>query len=220
MEIFCSRKDTQKRRITFAEMIIHSAEFVASYTNVTKCPKDKKPEFAFIGRSNVGKSSLINMLVERKKLAKVSSTPGKTQTINHFIINEEWYLVDLPGYGYAKISKYQREKWTRFIRAYMKNRENLQCVFLLIDSRLPPQKIDLEFANWLGGIPVPFVIVYTKADKNKPRELKKNIKTFESAMLESWETMPEQFITSSEKQTGRKEVLQFITEVNQAYHES
>lgn len=160
------------------------------------------------------------MLVDRKKLAKVSSTPGKTQTINHFIINENWYLVDLPGYGYAKISKYQREKWTRFIRGYMKNRENLQCVFLLIDSRLPPQKIDLEFANWLGGIPVPFVVVYTKSDKNKAKELNKNIKNFEAAMLESWETMPQQFVTSSEKKTGRHEVLHFIHELNQDFHES
>lgn len=200
-------------------MIIHSAEFVASYTNVEKCPVGNKPEYAFIGRSNVGKSSLINMLVDRKKLAKVSSTPGKTQTINHFDINEQWYLVDLPGYGYAKISKYQREKWTRFIRAYMKRRENLQCVFLLIDSRLKPQKIDLEFANWLGSIPVPFVIVYTKADKNKARELKKNVKNFEAAMLESWEDMPQQFVTSAEKKDGRQEVLQFIHELNQVFNE-
>jgi len=201
-------------------MIIHSADFVASYTNVEKCPKDNKPEYAFIGRSNVGKSSLINMLVERKKLAKVSSTPGKTQTINHFIINENWYLVDLPGYGYAKISKYQREKWTRFIRAYMKRRENLQCVFLLIDSRLSPQKIDLEFANWLGAIPVPFVIVYTKSDKNKTRELNKNVKNFENAMLESWESVPQQFVSSSEKKVGRDEVLNFISDLNNEFYEN
>lgn len=201
-------------------MLIHSAEFVASYTNVEKCPEPNKPEYAFIGRSNVGKSSLINMLVERKKLAKVSSTPGKTQTINHFIINENWYLVDLPGYGYAKISKYQREKWTRFIKGYMKRRENLQCVFLLIDSRLKPQKKDLEFANWLGTIPVPFVVVYTKSDKNKPAQLKKNIQTFEAAMLESWEAMPQQFVTSSEKKQGREEILQFIYDLNQTFHEN
>jgi len=218
MEIFAYPK-IPKTKDYFCVMLIHSADFVASYTNVEKCPQPTKPEYAFIGRSNVGKSSLINMLVERKKLAKVSSTPGKTQTINHFIINEQWYLVDLPGYGYAKISKYQREKWTRFIRGYMKRRENLQCVFLLIDSRLKPQKNDLEFANWLGGIPVPFVIVYTKADKNKASELKKNTQTFEKAMLESWETMPQQFITSSEKKLGRDEILHFINDLNQSFYD-
>ncbi|MEZ4885467.1 MAG: ribosome biogenesis GTP-binding protein YihA/YsxC [Chitinophagales bacterium] len=193
-------------------MLIKSAEYLASSVSVSKCPEPTLPEYAFIGRSNVGKSSLINMLTERNKLAKVSNTPGKTQTINHFIINDEWYLVDLPGYGYAKISKVQRKKWEQFIRNYLQKRMNLQCVFLLIDSRIPPQPIDLEFANWLGEMMIPFVIVFTKTDDRKYKP--ENVEVFRAQFLETWEEMPQHFLTSARKKTGREDVLGFIEEVN------
>ena len=157
------------------------------------------------------------MLTERNKLAKVSHTPGKTQTINHFIINENWYLVDLPGYGYAKISKIQRRKWEQFIRNYLQKRMNLQCVFLLIDSRIPPQKIDLEFANWLGEMMIPFVFIFTKTDDRKYKP--QNIEVFRNALLETWEEMPQHFLTSSKKKRGRKEVLSFIEGINEQFEE-
>ncbi len=193
-------------------MIIKSAKYLISSVSVNKCPEPTLPEYAFIGRSNVGKSSLINMLTGRNKLAKVSNTPGKTQTINHFIINDNWYLVDLPGYGYAKISKAQRRKWEQFIRNYLQKRTNLQCIFLLIDARIPPQKIDLEFANWLGEMMIPFVFVFTKSDDRKYKP--ENIEVFKNALLETWEEMPQHFITSSKNKSGRDEVLGFIREVN------
>ncbi|MGB0932154.1 MAG: ribosome biogenesis GTP-binding protein YihA/YsxC [Chitinophagales bacterium] len=193
-------------------MIVNTAEFVGCFVSTTACPKPILPEYAFIGRSNVGKSSLINMLTERNKLAKVSNTPGKTQTINHFIINDNWYLVDLPGYGYAKRSKAQRKKWEQFIRNYLQKRSNLQCVCLLIDSRIPPQKVDLEFADWLGEMMIPFVIMFTKTDDRKYKP--ENIEVFREKFLETWHDMPQHFLTSAKKKIGRDEVLGFIDEVN------
>lgn len=191
-------------------MEITDAEFIISNTQVTRCPSPDKPEFAFIGRSNVGKSSLINMLTLRKNLAKTSSTPGKTQTINHFLINKKWYLVDLPGYGYATASKSVKAGWSEMIESYFKNRENLYCTFILIDSRLDPQKKDIEFINWLGGLGVPIAIVLTKIDKIKQSELAKSRKKFEARLLNDWEELPPVFITSSEKKTGRDHLLDFI----------
>lgn len=196
-------------------MLIKSADFVGCFVSVTKCPEPILPEYAFIGRSNVGKSSLINMLSERNKLAKVSNTPGKTQTINHFVINNDWYLVDLPGYGYAKRSKQQRLKWEQFIRNYLQKRPNLQCVCLLIDSRIPPQRNDLEFADWLGEMMIPFVLIFTKTDDRKYKP--ENIDVFREKFLETWEEMPQHFLTSSKKKTGRDDVLGFIEEVNKNF---
>ncbi|MCX8492154.1 MAG: ribosome biogenesis GTP-binding protein YihA/YsxC [Cyclobacteriaceae bacterium] len=191
-------------------MIIKSAEFVISNTDYQKCPEATRPEFAFIGRSNVGKSSLINMLVEQKKLAKVSGTPGKTQTINHFIINQKWFLVDLPGYGYAKLSKEDRWNFGKMIESFLRNRQNLFCTFILIDSRLPLQNIDLDFINWMGKHKLPIALVLTKTDKLKQSELGKSKFNIESALLKSWEELPPLFITSSEKKSGRDKLLSFI----------
>ncbi len=196
-------------------MNITSANFIGSFVKLSQCPAPTLPEYAFIGRSNVGKSSLINMLTGRKSLAKVSVTPGKTQTINHFIINDKWYLVDLPGYGYAKVSKTQRRTWEQFIQNYLVKRDNLQCVFLLIDSRIPPQQSDLEFANWLGERLIPFVIVFTKIDDKKYQP--KNIEVFKAAMLQTWENLPEMLLTSAEKKKGKDELLDFIEEVNKKF---
>jgi len=188
-----------------------------SLTNITDCPAPVKPEFAFIGRSNVGKSSIINSITERNNLARISNNPGKTQTINYFLINDAWYLVDLPGYGYAKVSKSQRRNFERFIRSYLTKRENLQCVFLLIDSRINPQKIDIDFANWMGEAHLPFVIVFTKSDKNKPEELTENIEKIQKAFLKHWETLPQTFVTSATKDIGREDILGFINEINQSF---
>jgi len=196
-------------------MIIRSAEFVASNTEPAKCPAPNKPEYAFIGRSNVGKSSLINRLVAKKKLAKTSSTPGKTQLINHFIINEQWFLVDLPGYGYAKKAKTERSKWAGFIEKYILLRENLICMFVLLDSRHPLQKIDEEFLTWLGENGIPFSIVYTKADKLGKNQVQSNIAVIERDLMKTWETLPSRFLTSAETGTGREEILAFIEECNQ-----
>lgn len=195
-------------------MKITSAEFISSAVEVKKCPEPDKPEYAFLGRSNVGKSSLINMLTSKKGLAKTSSTPGKTQLINHFLINNEWYLVDLPGYGYAKVSKSQREKWSKFIHTYLNKRENLMCLFLLIDSRIPFQKIDAEMIQWLGSNGIPFCLVYTKGDKISGRELQKNVKTMKDELKKSWETLPVIFYTSSIDKSGKEEILQYIDEIN------
>ena len=178
------------------------------------CPKDTKPEYAFIGRSNVGKSSLINMLARNKKLAKTSATPGKTLLINHFIINKEWYLVDLPGYGYAKRSKKEIAKLDQMIRGYILEREQLVNVFVLVDVRLEPQAIDLEFINWLGLSGIPFSIVFTKADKLTNAKVRANVAAYEKKMLETWEEMPPYFITSSEKREGRDELLNYIEQIN------
>lgn len=198
-------------------MIIKSATFVVSNTKVSALPVPNMPEYAFIGRSNVGKSSLINMLVNQQGLAKTSQRPGKTQLINHFLINEKWYIVDLPGYGYAKVSKTSREKWEKFIRNYLTKRENLQCVFVLIDSRLEPQKIDLEFCSWLGECQIPFALVYTKADKQSGPKTDQNVAKFNKALLGWFEEVPPFFITSSEKGQGRDQVLGFVHDVNQDF---
>lgn len=194
-------------------MIIKTADYISSFVEWEKCPDSKLPEYAFIGRSNVGKSSLINMVTGRNKLAKVSNTPGKTQCINFFLINENWHLVDLPGYGYAKVSKKEREKWMLMTKAYMSNRTQLVCVFQLIDSRIPPQDIDIEFINWMGSKGVPFVIVFTKNDK--PAKNKGNIKAFKNKLKEMWEELPITFVTSSAKNIGQEEILRFIDETNE-----
>lgn len=198
-------------------MIVKSAEFICSNTQISKLPPATKPEYAFIGRSNVGKSSLINMLTGKKGLAKTSQTPGKTQLINHFLINENWYLVDLPGYGYARISKSKKEDWDKYIRNYLEKRENLQCVFILIDSRLEPQKIDLDFCASLGERGIPFVITFTKADKQGKVKTDQNVAKFRKALLSWFEEVPQHFITSAELQTGRDEILNFINEINQKF---
>jgi len=195
-------------------MDITSAVFIGSAVDVKKCPEPVFPEYAFLGRSNVGKSSLINMLTGVKGLAKTSSTPGKTQLINHFLINEKWYLVDLPGYGYAKVSKQMRKSFSTFITGYLNKRENLVCLFLLLDGRIPFQKIDEEMVNWLGKNSVPFVLVYTKADKISNRELQKNVKTMKDALKASWDTLPPVFYTSSKDKTGKKELLSYIGQLN------
>ncbi|HBT86840.1 MAG: ribosome biogenesis GTP-binding protein YihA/YsxC [Fermentimonas sp.] len=195
-------------------MIIKSAEFIVSNSEHSKCPQDGKPEYAFIGRSNVGKSSLINMLTNRKGLAMTSSTPGKTMLINHFLINEQWYLVDLPGYGYARRGKEGREKIRQIIENYVLEREQLINLFVLVDSRHEPQVIDLEFMEWLGENGIPFSIVFTKADKQGPARLQQNIDNYKEKLLESWEELPPVFITSSEKKQGRDELLSYIGSIN------
>jgi len=196
-------------------MKIRSADFIMSNSNVTKAPKDRMPEYAFIGRSNVGKSSLINMLMERKDLAKISGKPGKTQLINHFKVNEEWFLVDLPGYGYASVSKKKRVIFQYFIENYFKEREQLVCTFVLIDSRHDPQKIDLDFMQFLGENQIPFCIVFTKADKLGSSKLNKQITSYKKKLLQFWQTLPTSFLTSSSTGLGRKEFLDFIDGVNQ-----
>lgn len=199
-------------------MIIQSAEFICSNTRLDQLPEANRPEYAFIGRSNVGKSSLINAMTNRKNLAKTSRTPGKTQLINHFLINNEWYLVDLPGYGFAKASKKDRASWEIFIRRYLRNRSNLQCVLVLIDSRLEPQKIDLEFCCWLGEEGIPFVLVFTKSDKQSGVKSDKNMAKFRKALLQWFEEVPPLFLTSSENRQGCEDVLNFVDEVNQNYN--
>ncbi|HET8886429.1 MAG TPA: ribosome biogenesis GTP-binding protein YihA/YsxC [Salinimicrobium sp.] len=196
-------------------MKINSAEFVVSNSNVEKCPTEKIPEYAFIGRSNVGKSSLINMLTGRKSLAKTSGRPGKTQLINHFLINKEWYLVDLPGYGYARVSKQTKKVFQKFITEYFERREQMICAFVLIDSRHEAQKIDLEFMQYLGERQIPFCIIFTKADKLKPNALTRNIENYTQTMLETWEEMPTYFISSSTNGTGQDEILDYIEAINQ-----
>ena len=195
-------------------MLIKSAEFVVSNSRVEKCPTTGLPEYAFIGRSNVGKSSLINMLTGRKGLAMTSQKPGKTQLINHFIINKEWHLVDLPGYGYARLSKDGRDGLRRMIEDYVLERRELVCLFVLLDARLEPQKIDLAFIEWLGEESVPFALVFTKADKLSKGKLSANISAYKERLLEGWEELPPLFITSSEERTGRDELLDYIEGIN------
>ena len=197
-------------------MYIKSSEFVTSNNTYRKCPTDDKHEFAFIGRSNVGKSSLINMLLQHPDLAKTSSKPGKTVLINHFIINDEWYVVDLPGYGYARTSKEQREILRTIIENYVLRREQLSNLFVLIDSRLEPQKIDLDFIDWLGENGVPFSIVFTKIDKLGPMKLKENVEAYKEKLSETWEELPPIFTTSSEKKLGREPILDYIEEIMKA----
>ncbi|MBN8719087.1 GTP-binding protein [Hydrobacter penzbergensis] len=204
-------------------MLIRKAVYLVSSPSFDKCPKADRPEYAFIGRSNVGKSSLINMLAANQKLAKTSASPGKTQLINHFDVtsaaaekapSEKWYLVDLPGYGFAKVSQSSRRKWEQMIENYLRKRENLTMVFVLIDSRHKPQKIDLEFISQLDKWQVPFSLVFTKSDKEKPGVVKANVQAFFDALLETWQFLPRHFVTSSEKKQGRDDILQFIQECN------
>ena len=195
-------------------MKIKSADFVISNTDINKCPKESIPEYAFIGRSNVGKSSLINMLTGRKSLAKISGKPGKTQLINHFKINDNWFLVDLPGYGYAKVSKKNRSIFAKFIYEYLEKRENLICTFVLVDSRHEPQKIDMLFMEWLGQNQIPFVIVFTKMDKLSSSQLNKNITKYKTEMLKTWEDIPQTFRSSAESGLGKSEILKFIEQTN------
>ncbi len=198
-------------------MDIIDAEFVTSSVMESQCPKPDKAEYAFIGRSNVGKSSLINMITGRKKLAKISGSPGKTITMNHFIINKEWYLVDLPGYGFAKRSKTERKKWEKMIRHYILARTNLMTLFVLVDLRHEPQKNDLEFMEWLATSQIPFVIVFTKADKLSKLNLEKNFSTYKKVMLEKWEELPPFIISSAQTAMGREEILNYIYKTNQVF---
>jgi len=200
----------------YHKAVIKSAEYISSYVDVRIIPTSKLPEYAFIGRSNVGKSSLINMLTGRKSLAHVSHTPGKTQAVNFFLINNTWHLVDLPGYGYARISKKMRARWEHMIRQYFTEREELINVYLLIDIRIPPQKIDLEFANTLGEIGVPFSIIYTKADKMKKTHLENSQNAFKEEMLKSWSTMPDTFLSSSATGLGKEDILKHIDKINKS----
>ena len=195
-------------------MRIKTATFVVSNQEVSKCPKNNLPEYAFIGRSNVGKSSLINMLTNQKKLAKTSGRPGKTQLINHFIINQQWYLVDLPGYGYARVSRSTKNIFQKFITAYFKQRKQLVCAFVLIDIRHEPQPIDLEFMQWLGENAIPFNIVFTKSDKLKPKAIERNIKNYSVVLKEQWEELPQYFVTSSLNYDGKLELLTHIGQIN------
>lgn len=206
-------------------MKINNAEFVKSSTRISQCPPAELPEYAFIGRSNVGKSSLINMMVSKKNLAKTSGKPGKTTLINHYLINGEesetqkrWYLVDLPGYGYAARSKSERGKWSDFTQNYLRHRENLMCLFTLIDSRHEAQKIDLDFINWLGTEGIPFVLVFTKTDKLNASKLNKNLEAYKKVLLESWEELPQIFITSSELKQGREELIEFVDNTNSLWN--
>jgi len=195
-------------------MLIRSSSYIISSPDYTQCPPPDKPEYAFIGRSNVGKSSLINMLCQNEKLAKTSNTPGKTRLLNHFIINDQWYIVDLPGYGFAKVSLGERKRWEKMIEDYLRKRENLMNVFVLIDSRHSPQKLDLEFVNELGKWQIPFCLVFTKADKENQRTVSANVKAFLGKMRETWQFLPLHFVTSSVKTMGRDKILQHIEEMN------
>jgi GTP-binding protein len=197
--------------------MIKTAVFISSVVDQDKLPKPLKPEYAFIGRSNVGKSSLINMLTNLRKLAKVSNTPGKTRTINHFLIDDKWYLVDLPGFGYAKTSKTERSKWTGFTYEYLKTRDSLLCICVLIDIRLEPQKIDLDFMEWMGNEELPFAMIFTKADKLGKTVIQKNVAAYEKKMLETWEVMPPYIITSSETKQGKDELVKFIEKTNKLF---
>ena len=199
-------------------MKITSAEFVMSNSDVAKCPKDIIPEYAFIGRSNVGKSSLINMLVDRKSLAKTSGRPGKTQLINHFKINNNWFLVDLPGYGYARVSKKEKKTFQKYITEYFEKRRQLVCAFVLVDIRHEPQPIDTEFMEWLGSNGIPFAIIFTKSDKLKDGAIEKNVKVYLRQLTDTaWEEAPQHFVTSSSNKTGKEELLEFIDGINQQF---
>ena len=197
-------------------MLVKSASFVISNTEVAKCPKNRLPEYAFIGRSNVGKSSLINALCNKKNLAKTSSRPGKTQLINHFLINENWHLVDLPGFGYARVSKTQKKVFQKFITNYFKERTQLVTAFLLIDIRHQPQPIDLNFMQWLGENSIPFSIIFTKSDKLKPKAIERSVAEYSEKLLETWETLPPKFVTSSANRSGIEGVLAYIGSLNQS----
>ncbi len=196
------------------KFIIQEVEYIGSYPSEKQCPQANKPEYAFIGRSNVGKSSLINMLTGRKDLARVSKKPGKTQYLNYYLVNKSWYIVDLPGYGYAHISKKKRQEWEKMIEGFLIKRATLQCAVVLVDSNIPPQKIDVEFMNWLGKMQIPFVICYTKTDRVKPHKLEENLQAIRNELLKYWNELPQQFVTSSNNGIGRAEILSFIKAVN------
>lgn len=198
-------------------MLVKSAAFVVSNTDVNKCPKPTLPEYAFIGRSNVGKSSLINMLTNKKGLAKVSGKPGKTQLINHFLINESWYLVDLPGYGYARVSKSKRQEFSQFIKTYLLKRKSLMCLFVLIDSRLTPQEVDLEFMQWLAHHKVPFVMCFTKQDKLSKKKRSENLQDYKKRMRIDWQELPSIFLSSANEGIGKEDILSFISETNKLF---
>jgi GTP-binding protein len=198
-------------------MPVKQAEFFVSNSDPAKCPKPDRPEYAFIGRSNVGKSSLINMLTSRTSLAKTSGKPGKTQLINHFIIDNEWYLVDLPGYGYAQVSKTEREKFAALIDGYLTSRPNLLCIFVLVDARIEPQKLDLDFMHNLGERGLPFVVVFTKTEKISATKLQQTLDTYRAKLLETWEDAPDFFVTSAVTATGREDILSFIRPLNEEY---
>ncbi len=200
--------------------MINDATYVGSYVTLAKCPKGDKPEYAFIGRSNVGKSSLINMLCGRKALARVSNTPGKTQTLNFYDIDSGWFVVDLPGYGYARVAKTQREQFGSMISLYVRRREALQCTFVLIDSNIPPQKIDIEFIGKLGEWGIPFACIFTKSDRISKKQLSENVQKFKEKLLETFEMLPQMFVTSAEKATGRDEVLEYIDSINKVYFDN
>ena len=196
-------------------MLIKSANFVKSSSKWQECPEPNIAEYAFIGRSNVGRSSLINAMMNKKDLAKTSQTPGKTQLINHFLVNEEWYLTDLPGYGYAKVSKSQRKDFEKLITNYILNRKNLVNLFILVDIRHTPQKIDLEFMEWCAESGIPFSVIFTKADKLKPNAITQNVETYQQKLLETWEELPELYITSAERKEGGENILNFIEHTNE-----
>lgn len=198
-------------------MKITQSEFVTSSTTISQCPKADRPEYALIGRSNVGKSSLINSLTGKRKLAKISGTPGKTILINHFLINREWYLVDLPGYGFAKRSKSERAKWQKMIKSYILNRTNLLTLFVLVDMRIPPQSIDLEFIEWLGVSQIPFVTVFTKEDKLKSMQAANNLKAYQNKLLENWEELPKIIVTSSKSGKGKELMMDYIESTNKLF---
>jgi GTP-binding protein len=198
-------------------MLIRKAQFIKSSADVGQCPSSNLPEYAFIGRSNVGKSSLINMLTQQSKLAQVSSAPGKTKLINHFLINDEWYLVDLPGYGYARASKTDRTRFSQIITDYISNRQQLSLLFVLIDSRLEPQEIDVAFINKLGELQMPFALIFTKADKLGINALNKNIDDYKYFLTDTWEELPPIFVSSAEKQTGREDILNYINGINRNF---
>ncbi len=198
-------------------MTVTHAEYIGSYPRESKCPKDKRPEYAFIGRSNVGKSSMINMLTQRQSLARVSKTPGKTQSINYYLIDNIWYIADLPGYGYAKISKAKRGEWEKMIEGYLLHRQTLMSAIVLIDINIPPQEIDIEFINWMGKMQIPFVIAYTKADRLKKGALSSNIQRFRNELLKYWNDLPMQFTTSSNTGLGREEMYKFFEATNKQY---
>lgn len=201
-------------------MLITEAEFVKSSEKLSDCPKPVYPEYAFFGRSNVGKSSLINMITGKKGLAKTSSTPGKTRLLNHFVINQAWYLTDLPGFGFAKVSKTLRVKWDKLIKNYLNKRENLICLFFLVDIRHKPLANDIEYIDWLGSNQIPFAIVFTKSDKLNTNQLNSNIASYRKKLAENWDPLPDIFITSSEKKTGREEILNYISSYNEKYTNS
>jgi GTP-binding protein len=198
-------------------MRINKAQFISSTQKLSQLPAPDKPEYAFIGRSNVGKSSLINLLTGQKKLTRTSKTPGRTRAIQHYLINNKWYLVDLPGYGFAKVQKKARKQWQKAVRSYLKKRASLQCVFMLIDANIPPQEKDIQFINWMGEWEIPFVLVFTKIDKPNQKQLNQNTEQFTKALKKYWEYLPDTFYTSAKQQKGREPMLRFISEVNEKF---